>query len=259
MQLSYLSHGRFAAVAQNYPDGDRVEPHQHREAQFLYAVQGLMRLVTAAGAWVIPPTRGVWIPPGVEHQIYMSGAVQMRTLFIDAAACPAALDGCCVLAVTPLLRELILRAIHLEHGPAQTTHYPLVQQLIVHELATLQPVPLYLPMPKDRRLRAICQALLQAPQQNRTLEDWGLEVGASSRTLARLFADELGLGFHEWRQQLRLTEALPRLLAGDSLQSVAQALGLGSAKAFSAMFQRLLGERPRSYLNRLNRLANQDL
>ncbi|WP_163069471.1 helix-turn-helix domain-containing protein, partial [Acinetobacter baumannii] len=74
------------------------------------------------------------------------------------------------------------------------------------------------PMPRDRRLQAICQALLKQPELGLTLDDWGLRVGASSRTLARLFVQELQMSFHEWRQQLRLTEALPRLLAGDSVQ-----------------------------------------
>ena len=103
-------------------------------------------------------------------------------------------------------------------------------------------MPLYLPMPRDRRLQAICQALLKQPELGLTLDDWGLRVGASSRTLARLFAQELQMSFHEWRQQLRLTEALPRLLAGDSVQVVARDLGYGSTRAFSSMFRRLLGE-----------------
>ena len=116
-------------------------------------------------------------------------------------------------------------------------------------------MPLYLPMPRDRRLQAICQALLKQPELGLTLDDWGLRVGASSRTLARLFAQELQMGFHEWRQQLRLTEALPRLLAGDSVQVVARDLGYGSTRAFSSMFRRLLGETPRDYLGRLEQLA----
>lgn len=255
MIVSLHQRGRMSAIARDYPDGAHVDRHLHAEAQFLYAARGLMRLVTAAGAWVIPPTRAVWIPPGVEHQIFMSGQVQMRTLFITAETAPASLDGCCVLAVSPLLRELILRAIQLEEAVGAEEHRSLTQRLILHEIAALERMPLHLPMPEDRRLRAICLALLQTPEQDRTLEDWGLEVGASSRTLARLFARELDMSFNEWRQQLRLTEALPRLLAGQSVQKVATDLGYGSARAFSAMFRRLLGENPREYVANLGQLA----
>jgi len=102
MFIDHLPQGRIGAVALDYPDGAHVDLHLHSQAQFLYAAQGLMRLVTEAGAWVIPPTRAVWIPPGIEHQIFMSGQVQMRTLFIAAEAAPPNLDACCVLAVPPV-------------------------------------------------------------------------------------------------------------------------------------------------------------
>ncbi|MCY1401044.1 HTH-type transcriptional regulator NimR [compost metagenome] len=185
----------------------------------------------------------------------MSGQVRMRTLFIPAQSCPTALDECCVLAVTPLLRELILRSIQLQEENDERSQQ-LVQQLILLEIAALEHLPLALPLPADRRLQAICLTLLKSPEHPYTLEDWGQQVGASSRTLARLFRQELDMSFQEWRQQLRLTEALPRLLAGASVQEVASALGYGSSRAFSAMFQRLLGENPRDYLKSLAHLAD---
>ena len=96
---------------------------------------------------------------------------------------------------------------------------------------------------QQRRLQGICLALLRAPDHPNTLEDWAQQVGASSRTLARSFQPQLKMNFNAWRQQLCLMEALPRLLAGERVQSVAQDLGYGSARAFSAMYRRLLGEK----------------
>ncbi|MCY1174615.1 HTH-type transcriptional regulator NimR [compost metagenome] len=156
--------------------------------------------------------------------------------------------------MTPLLRELILRSIQLQEENDERSQQ-LVQQLILLEIAALEHLPLALPLPADRRLQAICLTLLKSPEHPYTLEDWGQQVGASSRTLARLFRQELDMSFQEWRQQLRLTEALPRLLAGASVQEVAQSLGYGSSRAFSAMFRRLLGENPREYLQALAQLA----
>ena len=104
-------------------------------------------------------------------------------------------------------------------------------------------------------MQNICLALLHTPDHANTLEDWAQQVGASSRTLARLFQQQVQMSFNAWRQQLRLMEALPRLLAGDSVQRVARDLGYGSARAFSAMFRRLLGENPREYLNNLSKLS----
>jgi len=252
MLISHFEHGPVSAYPRDYLDGAHQPLHLHREAQLLYAVSGVMRVVTAQGAWVIPPTRAVWIPPEIGHEIFMSGDVQMRSLFIASELSPASLQHCCVLAVTPLLRELILRAVQ---GPPHADN-PLIQQLMLEELAGLENLPLHIPMPSDRRLQNICLALLREPDHPNTLEDWAQQVGASSRTLARLFQQQLQMNFNAWRQQLRLMEALPRLLAGDSVQSVARDLGYGSARAFSAMFRRLLGDNPREYLNALNQLSS---
>ncbi|MDT1028220.1 hypothetical protein RNH99_29930, partial [Pseudomonas paraeruginosa] len=90
-----------------------------------------------------------------------------------------------------LLREMILRAIHLESQPRLDDVRQRLQGLILSEIANLERMPLYLPRPRDRRLQAICQALLKQPELGLTRDDWGLRVGASSRTLARLFAQEL--------------------------------------------------------------------
>ncbi|MFM9384981.1 AraC family transcriptional regulator [Pseudomonas sp. UV AK001] len=252
MLISHFEHGPVSAYPRDYLDGAHQPLHLHREAQLLYAVSGVMRVVTAQGTWVIPPTRAVWIPPEIGHEIFMSGDVQMRSLFIAPELSPASLQHCCVLAVTPLLRELILRAVQ---GPPHADN-PLIQQLMLEELAGLENLPLHIPMPSDRRLQNICLALLRTPDHPNTLEDWAQQVGASSRTLARLFQQQLQMNFNAWRQQLRLMEALPRLLAGDSVQSVARDLGYGSARAFSAMFRRLLGDNPREYLNALNQLSS---
>lgn len=251
MLISHFHHGPVSAHPRDYPDGAHQERHIHREAQLLYAMCGTMRVVTAQGAWVIPPTRAVWIAPWVEHEIFMSGKVCVRSLFIDPELSPANLSQCCVLAVTPLLRELILKAVQ---APRHAKN-PLIQQLMLEEIAGLENLPLHIPMPEDRRLQGICLALLQTPDHPNTLEDWAQQVGASSRTLARLFQQQLKMSFNAWRQQLRLMEALPRLIAGQSVQSVADQLGYGSARAFSAMFRRLLGHNPREYLSALNQLS----
>jgi len=110
----------------------------------------------------------VWIAPQVAHEIFMSGDVQMRSLFIAPELSPASLQQCCVLAVTPLLRELILRAVQ---GPPHADN-PLIQQLMLEELASLENLPLHIPMPTDRRLQNICLALLHTPDHPNTLEDW---------------------------------------------------------------------------------------
>jgi AraC-like DNA-binding protein len=65
-----------------------------------------------------------------------------------------------------------------------------------------------------------------------------------------MFREETGLSFVAWRQQACLVAALPRLAAGESVTTVAMALGYDNPAAFTTMFKRLLGVPPRNYLPR---------
>ena len=239
-----------AAMPKEFPDGFVIAPHRHERAQLLYATAGTMRVVAAAGGWVVPPLRALWIPAALVHEIRMCGAVSMRTLYIDPGAAPFLPRVCAVIEVSPLLRELILAAMDEPLDYATDGRAGLVMALLLEELRHVDTAPLRVPMPSDRRLLALCRALLADPDTDTTLEAWADRVHASSRTLSRLFQRETGMSFGAWRQQVRLAEALSRLALGRSVAAVARELGYASPSAFSAMFRRALGATPRAYLQR---------
>lgn len=236
-----------AAMAKDFADGSRIAPHRHRRAQLVFAAQGVMVVWTEQGSWVVPPHRAVWMPAETEHSIRSWGNVAMRTLYVRPDIAATLPLRCCVVAVSALLRELILRAVELpllydEAGPAGR-----VMATILDEIRALPVLPLHLPWPADQRLRRLCWALRQDPSSERTLEGWARAAGASSRTLARLFRAETGMSFGAWRQQVRLLEALRRLALGQPVTQVALDLGYRSPSAFTFMFRRALGCPPTRY------------
>lgn len=238
-----------AAMAKDYPDGWVNAWHRHRRAQLVYASSGVMTIRTPHGTWVVPPDRALWIPPATDHEIVMAGAVAMRTVYIEPeAATRAGLpESCSVVAVSGLLRELILRAVGLPLLYEEAGADGRIAQLILDELRVLRALPLHLPSPADTRLKRICESLLRQPADDRTLHNWGRDVGASARTLARLFRRETGLSFGHWRAQARLLAALARLAAGEKITSVALDLGYDSPSAFAALFRRHFGVPPSQY------------
>lgn len=235
------------AMAKDFPDGFLIAPHAHPRHQLIHAASGVMRIGTRQGAFVVPPHRAVWMPAHMVHDVRMAGAVDMRTLYIapDAVAAPPL--ECCVVAVSPLLRELILRATALPLLYDERGAEGRVMALILDELRVLPVLPLALPMPRDARLAKICGAILADPSSALALSGWGKRVGASSRTLARGFLRETGLSFGRWRQQARLLEALSRLAQGQSVTTIALDLGYDSPSAFTSMFRRALGRTPSTY------------
>ena len=243
------------AQSNEHPAQHSTLMHYHERAQLLYAACGVMSARTDAGSWVVPPEQAVWIPAGIHHEVECLTTVSMRSLYLRTDRPGRELEllpsTCQVVDVPMLLRELILRACELMERGAQLS--PSLESLIIEELSTLKATPLDLPLPADSRLRSITNMLHNNPGDRRSLAQWGDRVGASERTLARLFVAETGLGFSAWRQRLCVQQAIARLDAGESVTAIALDLGYTSASAFVAMFRRVLGVSPARYLRGQNR------
>lgn len=233
-----------AAFREDYEEGHATGWHRHARAQLLYATSGVMRIATRAAGYVVPPGRALWVPGGMPHEVRMQGRVAMRALFLRPDAARAGPPAATVLAVSPLLRELILAACAepLEWDPAGRGGH--LAALIEEEIARAPTLPLGVPEVSDPRLKRLAEALHAAPASPLTMEGWASACGASPRTLARLFRRETGMSFGRWRQQLRLAEAAALLSQGRSPAEAAAAVGYASAPAFGAAFRAAFGLTP---------------
>jgi len=235
------------AVAKEFPSGHLIPLHQHSRSQFLYASSGVMTVKTNRGIWVVPPLRAVWIPANTLHEIEVSGHLSMRTLYIDPTLFSGPSAECCVIAVTPLLRELILYATSLPQLYSLGGEEERLLTVMLDQISSVDMASLELPMPEDQRLKKIYNLLSVNPGDNRTLDDWGKTVGATGRTVARLIRVETGMSFGQWRQQVRILEALRRLGINEPVTTVAIELGYDSPSAFISMFKKHLGQTPGRY------------
>lgn len=228
----------------------RVPAHAHAWAQIAYPYTGSIQVEAAGRMWIVPPLRAVWIAPEVEHAVVMLGEVELRTIYVDAAAVPDGLRRCAVIEVSALLRVLFeaLRATDAQ-DPDGANRHRLMTQLLLEEVRRAPALLAGLPMPRDRRLWAVCQGLVADPASSLTLDDWAKRAGASARTLARLFRSETGMGFGTWRQQLRLARSIELISRGVPLGEVAASLGYAGQSAFSAMFRRAFGVAPSRFID----------
>lgn len=239
--------------SRDLPVDTHFDPHRHAWAQLAYCASGIVQVSAARATgeettYIVPPSRAVWIAPGALHSVHVLEEARFRTLYIDASVTPAGWRDCRVLVVSPLLRELIpaLDATGLPAG-----REALVTGLVLDELARADTQQLGVPLPPaqsgDKRLRALCEGVLHAPAERATLADWAAHVGASERTLARLFREELGTSYQQWRQQAVLAHALPQLARGLPVSHVAAACGYASDSAFTAMFKAAMGQPPSQF------------
>ncbi|GAB2845383.1 helix-turn-helix transcriptional regulator [Pseudoduganella ginsengisoli] len=232
----------------DYAAGVFIERHRHNKHQLVYAVQGVLCVHSDHGQWIVPPNRAIWMPAGVDHWIRCIGITLMRSVYVHpraAASLPIqADDRPRAVAVTPLLRELIVAAMAVPQPYVRDSRDGRLMALLVDELQALPTLPLHLPQPRDARLRAICNALRDQPASPDTLADWAGRIGIDVKTIQRLFARETGMTFGQWRQQTRLLGALERLAQGHKVVDVALDLGYDSPSAFATMFKRQFGQTP---------------
>lgn len=223
--------------------------HSHPQAQLIYAITGVVSVTTADGTWVVPPSRAVWVPAGVEHDTRSHSAVQFRSLLIDPAEVAGLPVVCTAIEVTPLLRELILRLVAVAEAPERVELRDVVTQLLLMELASLPVEPLSLPRPQHAQLARFCEQIRNEPAAAVSLEQAAGALHMSRASFMRLFQRETGMSFLRWRQQARLLHALSLLAERQSILNVALACGYDSPSAFSAMFRRVLGKSPSEYFD----------
>ncbi len=240
------------ALAAEYPEGGEGTLHDHRRAQLLYSCAGVMTVTTAAGSWIVPQQHALWIPGGLAHRTRYCGPVRLRTLYLDPLPGHESPRHCRLFKISSLLRALIDEAM------AIPTEYDLagrdraIMDLILYEIARMPDAPLTAPLPRDPRLARICREILLDPGSDHDIDHWTRVGALSRRTLARVFLRETGMSFTDWRQRVRLLEALVRITSGQPITTVALDMGYESASSFTAMFRRNLGVPPTVYVRRMS-------
>jgi len=231
-------------LAVTYRDRTRLDRHTHPWGQLVYATTGSMRVATPTAAWLAPPTRAIWVPGGVPHEIEMRGTVAMRTLYLAPAGEDPRLAACRAIEVAPLLRELILHIVRLGMLDTDEPAHARIEGLLVDLLADAATVPFELPLPTDARARAFADRLLADPGAEVSLAGMAQGAGASLRTLQRLFLGETGLPLEAWRSRARMQQAVVSLSNGAPVTEAALDAGYQSASAFIAAFKKAFGVTP---------------
>lgn len=147
--------------------------------------------------------------------------------------------------LSPLLREALLALTDRpEFRPGADRR---LLTVVVDELAEAPEPSLHLPEPRDDRLRAGTTLLYADPGRTATLAALGRTVGASERTLSRLFHTDLGMSFHRWRTVLRIHHALVHLTNGRSVTDTAMECGWSNPSSFIEAFTNIVGQTPGRY------------
>ncbi|SMX90715.1 MULTISPECIES: helix-turn-helix domain-containing protein [unclassified Brevibacterium] len=224
---------------------ERTPAHTHDLGHLVYPATGVLSLVTRDGSWIAPSNRVVWVPSGFEHQHRAHGATDMRIVFLPDGMAEPLGPYPAVLATTPLARESLLALTGSRQRSRESTDR--LRLVAIDELSLTGEQPLYLPEPHDDRLLAVTQLVEEDLSNVATLAQLGRQVGASERTLSRLFQQETGMTFRQWRAELRVHRALLLLAEGRSVYDTAAECGWANPNSFITAFTSLVGMSPGRY------------
>jgi AraC-like DNA-binding protein len=219
----------------------------------IYAIRGVMEVSAGPGLWLIPPRFALWIPARIRHSIRMPGAVSMRTLYVRPGLARPPQQGCAVIHVSPLLRELIVEAVRI--GRLRASNHPerALRDLLVLHIRNASPMPAGVNLPRDRRARDVAENVLRDVGRLQSSAALCAAAGASVRTIERKFRQEVGSDFETWRRQVRLMKAIELLVSGQSVKEVAFQIGYRQPSAFVEMFRRTLGTTPKAWIAALEK------
>ncbi|AZZ96744.1 helix-turn-helix transcriptional regulator [Pseudoalteromonas sp. R3] len=232
------------------PANEHVRSHSHHWGQITYISDSVMSIFTPQGTFVIPPQQALWIPPNVEHETFCRYGGHFRSVYIDEKYAAILGDQAKTLVVDALLKEMILTICTWPEDYLLDDKTERFIQVFIDRLELAPTSAFFIPKADDQRLLPIVSELYSNPGCTRTLEQWGEQVGASARTLNRLFHKSFAMSFSQWKQKLRALRAVEMLTAGETQQVIAQQLGFESSSAFNSAFKKYFGTTPRQYLKR---------
>jgi AraC-like DNA-binding protein/quercetin dioxygenase-like cupin family protein len=257
--ISFMRHGKLrtydpgvgvsiATLAYEYPAGYEVPEHAHGAHQLIHATRGVMEISAGKDLWLTPPHLAVWIPAGTRHRIRMPHAVSMRTLYLKPDLQRRAPDVCTVLHISPLFRELVIEAVRLGELRTNNHLHRALRDLILFQLRNASPVPTFVTMPQDSRALGVAHAFIANQQYAPSLGALCRKVGASVRTIERIFRREVGTTFEFWRRQVRLVKGIELLVEGCPVKAVAAEVGYRQPSAFVELFRKTLGMTPKAWV-----------
>lgn len=227
-----------AVMAKDFARGASTGWHSHERTQLLFAVSGLMTVATADGTWAVPAGHALLIPPGLSHDVSMHGDVAMRTAYLAPEALARRLVTCRVVLVSDLLESCLTSLAEEPILYDEAARGGWLAALALDEVERAPEAPFALPMPIDRRLRRLCDALIADPGRALDIDGWADEIGVSRRTLTRRMREETGLSFGGWRRRVRLIAAMTRRAQARSVGESVADLGYRDLRPLRSMVRR---------------------
>jgi AraC-like DNA-binding protein len=218
--------------------------HQHPGHQLIYVSTGVLVAQTPAGSWVASRDRAIWLPAETWHEHRAYGTAVIHAVGFDASNPPLDTSGPAIVAVTGLLRELLIALTDPGTPPPETDR---IRAVLCDRLRRTSQAPISLPAAQDPRLSCACAITLEHLETPQPLSALAGAAQTTERTLSRLFREETGMSYPQWRAQGRAIHAMILLAQGETVTDTGSLCGWSTSSAFIDSFRRVTGQTPGAY------------
>lgn len=226
---------------------EESRPHQHSEGQFVLVKHGYLDGHAENKTWLLNPGMAAWIPPNISHWGCTSSDVELLVLYLPEKQCGDFPKSVRLLTATALMFALCERMIESTQTNTRPRRTQCMLYLLKQEICEADAAGIIIPLPRDPRLKSMTDMLMESPALRLSLSEWGRRIGATERTLTRLFRRETGLRYTDWHARLLLSEAIRNIAHGHNNTQLAESLGFSSADSFGHWFRRLTGVSPSQF------------
>lgn len=226
-------------------DGPHTTPwHKHESGQLFWLSHGLIVIETEQSQWAVTPGSVGWFPANVHHRAKSMGTVRGKCLYLAPSFGGDSAPHSGIYRADTFIFELLSRICHSAKTLFPDDYRDALLHVLACEMAQMDELPLQLTLPEDRRARNVANELLKDPgcmlNQAQLAQKWGISV----RNLSRLFNQETGLSFSQWRQQAKVLSSLQWVLAGLSVAEIAALSGYSNVSAYIEIFRQRFGKTP---------------
>ncbi|MFJ6531610.1 AraC family transcriptional regulator [Microbacterium sp. NPDC091662] len=229
---------------QVFPD-QHFEEHTHTADQLAW-VPGGAHIRVGDTSWRLHGDHFAWVPALAEHEMRMTGAEEMFSLYLapELRLPQARWSRPLALPVDPVAGAIV-QSLCLTDADHDRLEASLV--LLLHILEHTDESFDTLAVPADPRARTVAEAILAGPDDQHELDEWAEQLAVSTKTLQRAFQSETGLTFGQWRTRARLYAAERLIVEGSTVQEAADRSGYSTATGFIKAFRQLFGSTPAAY------------
>ena len=229
-----------------------IPMHHHSRHQLIYSTKGTIKVLTDQGFWILPPFKAIWINKNTSHGFRTKFSAEIYILYIkEEIDLQLSSNSCVVLDVNPLIKELVNKCVNFKWYYSPKSSEERLSQVLMDQLIYLDQPPVNIPEPQNIKIYKIAELFRDDPSNNLTLTEIAKIIHTSERTIERLFIQDTGMSFIEWRNRFRLVTSLEYLAENETVSTIANLVGFDHSSSYISAFKRLFGCTPKKYFSQI--------